>query len=234
MPERRVVDHDVFLLDALRFQIGFQNLVGGARIDVVGAREHPALHRAAVLAHQIVDSRDRLLVRRGAGVEDVVFGLFAFVLHRIEQDRVELLEHRQHGLARHRRPAAEHHGDLVLGDQFARLFGEQRPVRGRIDDDGFELLAVDTTLLVLLVDHEQHGVLQRRFADGHGARERVQNADLDRVLRLRGRDCSRDREGKPGGGGEPLAGSRPSRGRMIRCEHSLRPLRLTRAFSRDD
>jgi hypothetical protein len=31
--------------------------------------------------------------------------------------------------------------DLFLLDQLAGLFGEQRPVGGRIDDDGLELLA---------------------------------------------------------------------------------------------
>ena len=69
--ERRVVDQDVFVLDALRLQIGLEDLVGGARVDIVRAREHPALHRSTVLAHQIVDGRDRLLVGRGAGVEDI-------------------------------------------------------------------------------------------------------------------------------------------------------------------
>ena len=172
--------------DALRLQIGLEDLVGGARIDVVGACQHPALHLAAVLAHQVVDGRDRLLVRRGAGVEHVALALLALVLDRIEQDRVQLLEHRQHGLARHRGPAAEHGGDLVLGDQLARLFGEQRPVRGRVDDDRLELLAEQAALLVLLVDQHQHHVLQRGLADRHGAGQRMENADLDGVLRLRG------------------------------------------------
>ena len=45
--ERRVVDHDVLVRDALQLQIGGEDLVGRARIDVVGAFEHPALHRAA-------------------------------------------------------------------------------------------------------------------------------------------------------------------------------------------
>ncbi len=168
----------------LALRIGFEDLVGGARIDVVGAFQHPALHRAAVLAHQVIDGRDRLLVRRGAGVEDVALGLLAFVLHRIEQDRVQFLEHRQHRLARHRGPAAEHDRDLVLGDQLARLFGEQRPVGGRIDHHGFELLAEQAALLVLLVDQHQHRVFQRGFADRHGAGQRMQNADLDGVLGL--------------------------------------------------
>jgi hypothetical protein len=97
MTERRVVDHDVFLLDAFRLQVGFENLVGGARIDVVGAGQHPALH--LFVLHQVVDGRDRLLVRRGTGVEHVALALFALILDGIEQDAVEFLEHRQHRLA---------------------------------------------------------------------------------------------------------------------------------------
>ncbi len=201
--ERRVVDHDVFLGDALRLQVGFEDLVGGARIDVVGAGQHPALH--LFVLHQVVDRGDRLLVRRRAGVEHVALALFALVLHGVEQDRVQLLEHRQHGFARHRGPAAEHDGDLVLGDQLAGLFGEQRPVRGGVDDDGLELLAEHAALLVLLVDQEEDGVLQRGFADGHGAGERVQHADLDGVVRRLG-----GREG--GQAQEPARRSPPASG----------------------
>ncbi len=43
MAERRVVDHDVFGRDALRLEVGLEDLVGGARIDVVGAGQNPAL-----------------------------------------------------------------------------------------------------------------------------------------------------------------------------------------------
>src|SRR5260221_2491413 len=178
--ERRVVDHDVFLLDALRLQVGFENLVGGARIDVVGAGQHPALH--LFVLHQVVDRRDSLLVRRRTGVEHVALALFTLVLHGVEQDVVQLLEHREHGLARHRSPAAEHDRDLVLGDQLAGLFGKQRPVRRGIDHDSLKLLAEYAALLVLLVDQEKDGVLQRGFADGHGAGKRVQDADLDGVV----------------------------------------------------
>ena len=120
---------------------------------------------------------------RGAGVEHVALALLALVLHGVEEHAVQLLEHRQHRLARHRRPAAEHGRDLFLGDQLARLFREQRPVGGRIDDHGFELLAEQTALLVLLLDQHQHDVLERRLADGHRARQRMQDAYLDGVLR---------------------------------------------------
>ena len=199
MSERRVVDHDVLGRDALLFEIGFKDLVGRARIDVVSASEHPALHLLVV--HQVIDGGDRLLVGRGAGIEHIALAFLAFVLHRIEQNRVQFLEHRQHGFARHGGPAAEHDRDLVLADQFARLFGEQRPVRGRVDDHRLELLAEHATLLVLLVDEHQHHVFQRGLADRHGAGEGVQNADLDGVLSA----CRRRRQadGKTGRGPEP-------------------------------
>ena len=196
MTERRVVDHDVFLGHALRFQVGLQDLVGRLRIDVVGAGEHPALHRAAVLAHQVVDGRDGLLVRRGAGVEHVALAFLALILDGIEEQAVQFLEHRQHGLARHRGPAAEHRRHLVDRDQLARLFGKQRPVGSRIDDDRLELLAEQAALLVLLVDQEQHRVLQRRLRNRHRARQRMQDADLDRLFlrhRRRGEADARQR-----------------------------------------
>ena len=162
-------------------------------IDVVGAFQHPALHRAAIGAHQIIDGGDRLLVRRGAGVEHVALRFLAFILHGVEQDRIELLEHRQHGFARHRSPAAEDDRDFVLGDEFARLFGEQRPVGGGIDDHRFKLLAEHAAFLVLLVDEHQHHVFQRRLADRHRARQRMENADLDRILGLGGEGPERHR-----------------------------------------
>ena len=113
--ERRVVDRDVRGLHALGQQVGLEDLVGRARIDVVGAFEHPPLH--ADVLHQVVHRGNRLLVRRRAGVDDVLRRLLAFVLHGIEEQAVVLLEHRQDRLSRHRRPAAEHHGDLVLLQQ---------------------------------------------------------------------------------------------------------------------
>jgi hypothetical protein len=42
--------------------------------------------------------------------------------------------------------------------------------------------AEHAALLVLLVDQEEDGILQRGLADGHGAGERVQDADLDGVV----------------------------------------------------
>ena len=124
-----------------------------------------------------------LLVRRGAGIDHVALALLSFVLDGVEQEVVEFLEHRQHRLARDRGPAAEADRDLVLGDQLARLFGEQRPVGGGIDDDRLERPAENAALGVLLGDQHQHDVLQGRLADRHRARQRMQDADLDRLGR---------------------------------------------------
>ena len=210
MPERRVVDHDVLGRNPLRLQVRLEDLVRGARIDVVRPRQHPALH--PFLVHQVVDRRDRLLVRRRAGIEDVALALLPLVLHRVEEDRVQLLEDRQHRLAADARPAAEDHVHALVGDEIARLLGEERPVRRRVDHDRLELLAQHPALRVLLLDQHQHDVLQRRLGDRHRPRERVQDADLDRVL-LRPRRAREQRTGECGSSpqlSEMAMHSRPS------------------------
>ncbi|CAM3640607.1 uncharacterized protein BN745_01606 [Klebsiella variicola CAG:634] len=75
-------------------QEGAKDLVGGARIDVVGSQQEEAFGAAAVLAQQVFHRRDGLLVRRRAGIEDVGGHLFPFVLYRVEQQAVQLLKHR--------------------------------------------------------------------------------------------------------------------------------------------
>ncbi len=165
--ERRVVDHDVGICDSLRLQVSLEDLVRRAGIYVVRACEHPALHLD--LVHQVVDGRNRLLVRRRARVEHVLRRLLTFVLHGVEQQAVQFLEDGQHRLPAHRRPAAEHGGDLLHLDQLARLFGEQRPIGRRVDDHRFQFLAEQAAFGVLLGDQHQHRVLQRRLADGHRA-----------------------------------------------------------------
>ena len=213
--EGRVVLHDVGVGDALGVQEGPQDLVGRARIDVVGAEQHEALGPAAVLAHQVLDRGDRLLVRRGAGVEDVAGTLLALVLHRVEEQAVQLLEDRQDRLARDRGPAAEDGGDLLLLQQLARLLGEERPVGGRIDHHGLDLLAEQPAALVDVVDHHQDGVLQGGLRDRHGAGQRMQDPDLDDVV------------GGPNGR-PPAHGGGQNRGRDrppchgFHCSHSAR------------
>ena len=178
--EGRVVDHDVFLLHALRLQVRFEVLVGRAWVDVVGADEYPALDLLVV--HQVVDRRDRLLVRGRAGIEDVARRLLTLVLHGVEEDRVQLLEHGEHRLAGHRGPAAEHHGHLVLGDQLAGLLCEKRPIRCRIDHHGLERLPQQAALGVLLRDQHEHHVFEGGLADRHRPGERVQDAHLDGLV----------------------------------------------------
>ena len=204
--ERGVVDHNILVGHPFLLEIGFEDFIGGARIDIIGAFQHPPFHRTAVGAHEIVHRRNGLLVRRGAGIEDVTLAFFAFELNGIEQDVVEFLEYRQHRLARHRGPTAEHDGNFVLADQFARLFGEQRPVRGGIDNDRFELLAQYTAFLVLLGDEHQHHVFQRRFANRHGAGKRMENSDLDGVIGLCGQRSHQPKR-NTAGSDEPAAAS---------------------------
>ncbi|MNF23590.1 hypothetical protein D3C84_41740 [compost metagenome] len=69
--ERGVDLFDVLVGHAFGVQERTQDLVGGARVDVVGAEQEVALGAAAFFTHQIFNRRDRLLVRRSAGVEDV-------------------------------------------------------------------------------------------------------------------------------------------------------------------
>jgi hypothetical protein len=109
---------------------------------------------------------------------------------RIKEQTIELLEYREHRFPRHRSPAAEHGGDFFLRQEIARLLGEERPVGSRIDDDRLDLLAEQPALLVHIVHHHQDGVLQSRLADRHRARQRMQDADLDRTPTLGGR-CHR-------------------------------------------
>src|SRR2546422_857774 len=201
MAERRVLLLDVRGRHALGEQERAEDLVGGAREDVVRAQQVELLVRSALLRHQILGARDELLVRRGARVEDVLAALLSFVLHRVEQQPVVVLEDRQHRLAADRRPAAEHDGDLVLEQELLGLLREQVPVRRGVDDHGLDGAAHHTALGVDLVDGHQHDVAQRHFADGHRARQRVQDADLDRVLAL-GADDGREAvgDGDPGAG----------------------------------
>src|SRR6266702_2083402 len=96
MAEGRVIDLDVVSYDPFRLEKGLQDLVGGARIDVIVPLEHPALGSPPFIAHQVFDRRDRLLVWCGSSIEYVPGTLLALVLDGIEQEPIELLEDRQH------------------------------------------------------------------------------------------------------------------------------------------
>ena len=167
MTERRVVDHDVFLGHTHVHQVGLKDLVGGARVDVVGTCQNPALH--ADFVHQIVNRRNRLLVGRSAGVEDVFGGFLTLVLNRVKQKAVQLFHHRQYGFTGNRGPVTENHVDFFLGQKLAGFFSKQRPVGGRVYNNRFHLTTEHTALGVLLFDQHFNGVFQNGFTDGHGA-----------------------------------------------------------------
>ncbi len=202
-PERRVVLHDVFILDTFGFQVGPDDLVAGAGIDVIGALEHEALHLASFLAHQIFDRRHRLVVRNGTAIEDIIGSLLTLVFERVEQQAVQFLEHRQYRLAGHRRPASKHGGDFVLDQQLAGLLREQRPVRRRIDHDRLDLLSQEAALCIDVGDLHQHQVFQDGFADRHRTGQRVEYSDLDGVFGLRLVHTSSENGENSGRGGEP-------------------------------
>ena len=169
MPERGVHLFDVFLGYALTLEERAQDLVGRTRVNIVRAEQEPALGRSALLAHQVLHRRDRLLVGRGAGIKHVLRELFAFVLDRIKEQVVEFFKHRQHALARDRGPATKNSRDLILGDQLAGLFSEQWPVGRRIDNDRLELATENPALRVEGLEGHDGGVLERCLRDRHRA-----------------------------------------------------------------
>ena len=182
MAERRIDRRDIVRVHAFRREIRAQDPVGGARVDVVGSKQNPAANLAAFLAHQVANGRNGLLAWRSAGVENIARAFLAFVLNGIEQQAVQSLEHGKHRLAGGGSPATEHDRGLVLREQLEGLVGKGIRVRCGVDDDRLQFPAEQPALLVLVRDQHKDRVLERGFADGHGAGQRVQDADLDGVL----------------------------------------------------
>ena len=176
---------DVLDRNALAQEVLEQDQVGGLRVDVVGAQEVELLH---ALRQEVVDRRGGLLVDRFGGVGDVLGLFFTLVLDGVEEEAVVLLIDREDGLAGHRGPAAERHRDLVLFQQLLSLFGEERPVRGAVDDDRLDLLAEDAALGVDLVEGEEQDVAEGGLRDRHRSRQRVEHANLDGFFRPGGRN----------------------------------------------
>ncbi len=136
MTKRRVVDHDVFFgHPVLIFQERFQDAVGGARVDVVGADQREAFDTDFV--DQVLHRRNGLLIGGGTGVEDVLGRLFPFVLHRVEKQAIQLFHHRQHRFTGDGGPVTEDHIHFFLGQQLAGALGKQRPVRRGVNHHGF-------------------------------------------------------------------------------------------------
>ena len=155
--------------------------VRGAGEDVVGAEQEERLR--ALLLPQVVQCGDDLLVGGGTGVEDVVGRFQPLVLHRVEQQRVVALEDRQHRLAGRRGPAAEDGGDAFLLDQSLGTLGEGGGFGRTVLLLDLEFLAEHTAVVVDLLDRHLQGLVDGGLADGHGAGQRVDQADLDRVAR---------------------------------------------------
>ena len=182
MVKRRVLLHDVGLRHALAQKERLEHLVRRARKDVVGAEQVELLH--AQLAHHVFRSRDELLIRGRRRVEHVQRLLLTLVLDGVKQQLVVFLEHRQARFAAHRGPATKRHRNLVLVDQLLGLLRKERPVRSGIHHDRLDLLAEHAAFFVDLLGGHEHHVPQGGLGDGHGAAERMQDADLHRIGRL--------------------------------------------------
>ncbi len=88
-----IVDHDVFRGHAFIQQIGLQDFVRGAGIDIVRSSQNPTLY--AFRIGQVIHRRNGLLVRGRAGIEYIALAFFAFILNRIEQNAVQFFKDRQ-------------------------------------------------------------------------------------------------------------------------------------------
>ena len=180
--ERRIDRHNVVWRYPLCGKIRAQDPVGRARIDVVSAEQNPSANFASFLAHQISNGRNCLLIGRGSRVENVARAFFALVLHWVEEQAVQLLEDRQNGFAGGGGPAAEHDRDLFLREQFPGFFGKEVPIGRGINDNRFQFPSEQPTFLVLVCYQHENRVLKHRFADCHGAGQRMQNTDFDGIF----------------------------------------------------
>lgn len=86
---------------------------------------------------QVVDEWQHVLVRRGAGVDDIIGALRSLVVRGIPQQSVELLEARDHLLAARRGVAADHMSDAGA-EQLEAERAIAREVAGRIHDHRLE------------------------------------------------------------------------------------------------
>ena len=126
------------------------NVVRTEEIELFAFREH------------VIHGRDGLLIHGFSGVEDVLGQFFAFILHRVEEQPIVALEHRQHGFAAHGGPAAEDDGDLVLHEELFRFsansgqFEADQPRRVR----SCNLPPIDAAAFVDFVEGEQQTSLR--------------------------------------------------------------------------
>ena len=190
-----------------------RDLVGGARPDVVGAKQVECL--GALVLGDPVQAGEDLLGRFLAGIDDVLRLLETFIEGRVVEHAVILLEHRQHRLAGGRGPAAHHRSAFVLHEKLLRLLGEGRPIAGAVFLNELDLAAEHAALGVDLLDGELFGLDRAGLADRHRAGDRMQ--DTDRHFGVG--DCEAGRV--------HLRGRRHVRARQIwhhrRCRQRRRP-----------
>ena len=185
MTEGGVVHENIFCCDTCIKKVLLKDGVGCPWVHVVSTEQGKGLN--AQFFKVVVNRWDRLLVRCCAGVEDELGGLFALVLHGVEQrNGRQFFNDRQDRLTRYRCPATEHHVHAFNLDQLTRFFREERPVRSWVNDDRFKLLTEQSTSFVLLVDHHQDRVFQGGLRDGHRAGKGMKNANFDGVVLSKG------------------------------------------------
>ena len=156
--EVRGTHRRVFLSDdlhAIVFRIGAHDAVRGLGEHIIGShKEQPS----AALLLEIVESGNDLLVRRRTRIEDIGAGLHAFILQRIEQQRIVRFEHRLHGFAGRGSPSAEHRRHAVLFDQGLGFLREHRRFGLAVLLHDFQFLAEHTALGVDLIDRHMQRI----------------------------------------------------------------------------
>ena len=164
--------------------------VGGAGEDVVRTHQEEGLASGRRLLIHELGGRLRLLVRSGTGVEDVVGTLLTLVLNRVVEEGVLRLVDRQHRLAAGGGPATEDDGNLILVNQLLGLLSKGGPIGGTVLDDVFDFVFLAINLNAAggidLIDRHFLGVHQGGLGDGHGAGQRVQDADGDCCIKCIG------------------------------------------------
>jgi hypothetical protein len=186
-------------------EVLLDDVVGRPREDVVGAHEKQPPPATAGGREEPVDGGQDLLRGHRAAVNDLWRALVALVLHRVEEEPVELLADGNHRLAARARPAAEERRRPLLLDEPPGPPGKQvgRP-RLRVGGSGLERPAEHAAGGVDLLDGEDLGVAERRLADGEGAGLGVEETEHDRSPGRGQPRRAADEEGRrePTGGGE--------------------------------
>ena len=115
---------------------------------------------------------------RRASVDDIWRLFQPFVLQRIEQQMVVLLDNGFDGLAAGGCPAAEQRLDAILGDELLSLLRAIRGIRTAVRYDHFDLLTIQSARRICFLNGKPHCIYQRGLTDRHRAGKRMQHADF--------------------------------------------------------